>query len=438
MKKRVSNYLKTLITFCLLLIATMGKAQNIGINVTGATPNAKAMLDIDATGMATKGGLLIPRLTTAERNAITAPIPMSLLIYNTTTNCFEAWNQTANSWIAFGCITCATPTTPAATAATANTSSSFIANWAAVTGATNYFLDVSTNASFSSFVSGYNNINIGNSTAAGITNLTCNTTYYYRVRAANTCTSSVSANSNTITVTTSGCGGGSGPSNSELAWCGTQGIMKKNLNVGTMISNSVQSNNGIIEKFCYLNDSILCEQYGGMYIWREAMAYNSGVNCDPCGSSGVQGICPTGFHIPTNQEMARYAHCLESTMDPIDTVSLATFQLYQGSNIPVPNTNVGLKMGYRYSDIALGPVDPFIINSTNISKFSALLSGTTGQIFPQSASFWLTQYFYMHTASENGPSLGGVLVLGSAVGNSIQIGFDNKDTFGAAIRCMKD
>ncbi|MFB0925197.1 MAG: FISUMP domain-containing protein [Vicingaceae bacterium] len=31
---------------------------------------------------------------------------MSLLIFNTTTECFEAWNQTSLTWVSFGCIGC--------------------------------------------------------------------------------------------------------------------------------------------------------------------------------------------------------------------------------------------------------------------------------------------------------------------------------------------
>lgn len=47
-------------------------AQQVGISVNGAVPNPDAMLDIDATGLPTNGrrGLLIPRMTEAERLAI--------------------------------------------------------------------------------------------------------------------------------------------------------------------------------------------------------------------------------------------------------------------------------------------------------------------------------------------------------------------------------
>ncbi len=91
-------------------------------------------------------------------------------------------------------------TTPAATAASNITANSFTANWSAVNGATDYWLDVSTTSGFSTFVTGYNMKEVGNVTGFDVTGLDPNTTYYYRVRASNN--TGTSANSNTITVTT--------------------------------------------------------------------------------------------------------------------------------------------------------------------------------------------------------------------------------------------
>jgi FtsP/CotA-like multicopper oxidase with cupredoxin domain len=68
--------------------------------------------------------------------------------------------------------------------ATLITSSGFTANWGVVATATGYFLDVSTNSAFSSFVTGYNNLPVATNTLA-ITGLAPATTYYYRVRARN-------------------------------------------------------------------------------------------------------------------------------------------------------------------------------------------------------------------------------------------------------------
>jgi large repetitive protein len=94
------------------------------------------------------------------------------------------------------------PPDPTATAATGVSTTSFVANWNAVLGATNYFIDVATDNSFSTMVTGWTDINAGAGTSFTVnTNLTAGTNYYYRIRANNV--SGTSGNSGTITVLTS-------------------------------------------------------------------------------------------------------------------------------------------------------------------------------------------------------------------------------------------
>ena len=81
---------------------------------------------------------------------------------------------------------------------------------------------------------------------------------------------------------------------------GTQCWMAKNLNIGTKINViDYQTNNVIIEKYCYGNLESGCDVYGGLYQWDEAMNYSASSNSNP---SQRQGICSFGWHLPSNQE----------------------------------------------------------------------------------------------------------------------------------------
>jgi uncharacterized protein (TIGR02145 family) len=71
--------------------------------------------------------------------------------------------------------------------------------------------------------------------------------------------------------------------------------LKENLNVGTMISGDQEmTDNNIIEKYCKENEPDSCDKYGGLYQWNEMMQYTT--------QQGAQGICPPGWHLPTDEE----------------------------------------------------------------------------------------------------------------------------------------
>ena len=94
----------------------------------------------------------------------------------------------------------ATLSAPIANPATFVASTSFRSNWRSVSGATGYTLDVATNSSFTNYVTGYHNLNVGNALSHSVAGLSPSTTYYYRVRAYNG--NGTSGNSNVVSVTT--------------------------------------------------------------------------------------------------------------------------------------------------------------------------------------------------------------------------------------------
>jgi len=94
---------------------------------------------------------------------------------------------------------------------------------------------------------------------------------------------------------------------------GEQCWLKENLNVGSMITGGTpQANNGIVEKYCYDNNPEFCNLYGGLYDWNEMMNYTT--------IPGAQGICPPGWHIPTDDEWKILEGTVDSQFPTGDTV----------------------------------------------------------------------------------------------------------------------
>ena len=87
--------------------------------------------------------------------------------------------------------------------------------------------------------------------------------------------------------------------------------MKQNLNIGTRIDGSQdQTNNLVIEKYCYNNDEANCNVYGGLYQWNELMNYAPSSDANP---SSCPGICPTGWHFPSDAEWCMVTQYLDPT-----------------------------------------------------------------------------------------------------------------------------
>lgn len=70
---------KLLTIIALALFSIIGYAQSVGINTP--TPHASSTLDINSTNK----GILIPRMTLAQRNTIALPA-LGLMIYQTDNN----------------------------------------------------------------------------------------------------------------------------------------------------------------------------------------------------------------------------------------------------------------------------------------------------------------------------------------------------------------
>lgn len=83
-----------LFLFLISIPATTLFAQNNNVGIGTTTPNSTAILDVTST---TKG-VLVPRLTTAQRTAISQPA-QGLLVYDTDLECFYYYNTATNAWV---------------------------------------------------------------------------------------------------------------------------------------------------------------------------------------------------------------------------------------------------------------------------------------------------------------------------------------------------
>ncbi|MCF8372510.1 MAG: PKD domain-containing protein [Bacteroidales bacterium] len=177
---------------------------------------------------------------------------------------------------------------------------------------------------------------------------------------------------------------------------GNQCWMEENLNT------THDASGNSITRYCYNNETDSCDIYGGLYTWYTMMNGQSSSSIVP---SGVQGICPEGWHIPSDQEWTNLT-------DYLGGLSVAGGKLKeQGTNYwNSPNTG-----------------------ATNSSGFTGLPGGhknSGGGTYVNmggGANWWST-------------TQGGLGAWYRAIqyNDSVVFRYSNSKTYGFSIRCIKD
>jgi uncharacterized protein (TIGR02145 family) len=194
---------------------------------------------------------------------------------------------------------------------------------------------------------------------------------------------------------------------------GTQTWMAENLNFGTMINSTTstdnQTDNDIIEKYCYSNDSANCTTYGGLYQWDEMMQYVT--------TEGTQGVCPTGWHLPTDAEWKTLEIELGMTQPQADGTG------FRG-------TDQGSQLASNEPLWTNGLLDQN--GAFGSSGFTGLPGGyrfTSGSFFDQSfsAGFW--------SSSESG---GNALFRQLSFGDPKVYRLVSSKSYGFSVRCVQD
>ena len=174
---------------------------------------------------------------------------------------------------------------------------------------------------------------------------------------------------------------------------GNQCWLRENLDIGTRIDGSQpQTNNNTIEKYCYDDNPVNCNTYGGLYQWNEAMQYVT--------SQGAKGICPTGWHIPTLAEF----------------MTLGAAVVGDGNALKAVEQGTGGGAG------------------TNTSGFSALLAGD--RFFAGDFENLGYEAYYWSSKEYDGSNASHLDLYYDD--NLIYLGLNDYKEYGFSVRCLKD
>ncbi len=144
---------------------------------------------------------------------------------------------------------------------------------------------------------------------------------------------------------------------------GAQWWMQENLDAGTYVPvGTNQSDDGIIQKYCYDDNVLNCDTFGGFYLWKEAMQHTQSDEGNP----GItRGVCPAGWHLPTDDEWMEMEMHLGMSIEEANKYSA-----WRG-------TDEGGKLKSTGTDFWSEPNT----GATNISGFTALPVGSGGSSF---------------------------------------------------------
>ncbi|NQV02607.1 MAG: hypothetical protein HQ542_08180, partial [Bacteroidia bacterium] len=188
---------------------------------------------------------------------------------------------------------------------------------------------------------------------------------------------------------------------------GTQCWLKENLDVGVMINGNLdQTDNEIIEKYCYNNEPDSCIIYGGLYQWDEIMEYTT--------MEGIQGICPPGWIIPTDNDW-----CILENFVDAGTVPCTTFG-YRGTDA-----------GGNLKEAGTTHWNPPNLGATNSSDFTALPAGH----LPSSGTFNSNRYeiFFWTSSVFGNPLVRSLYYELSTIRRA-----NDFPNVGYSLRCLKD
>lgn len=192
----------------------------------------------------------------------------------------------------------------------------FIANWLASEGATGYYLDVATDALFTSMVGGYDGLDVGNVLLKLVSGLSDGVQYFYRVRAYNEIGTSLNSNSKDIT---------------------TDIIPVTEVVIGTQTWQTYNVSDNIPGSRVYLDNETLRSEYGGLYSWSMIAA--------------IEAANP-GYHVPTIAELTTLVNFLGGASVAGGHLKESGYEHWTTPNTGADNTSGFTALGCGYYSAA--------------------------------------------------------------------------------------
>ncbi|MCQ2285110.1 MAG: hypothetical protein MJZ57_09440, partial [Bacteroidales bacterium] len=262
--------------------------------------------------------------------------------------------------------------------------------------------------------------------SSSITGLSANTTYYVRAYATNSVGTAYGSQISFTPAAGQPCPGVATVTDYDgntynTVQIGQQCWMKENLKTthysdGTSISLGSSTSTTTAYRYYPNNDSSNVSTYGYLYNWPAVMQNSSSSSANP---SGVQGICPTGWHVPSDAEWTQLTDYVSSQS-----------QYVCGSNSTYIAKALASTTGWNsYSGTCCVGNDP---SGNNATGFSAVPAGRrlTGNFydFGRLANFW--------SATQSDDSFAWYRYLG--YDGSGVYSYDDTKNYGFSVRCLRD
>lgn len=251
---------------------------------------------------------------------------------------------------------------PVATAGTNVVSTGFRANWNTVNNATKYRLDVSTTSTFSMYVTGFSNLDVGNVLYYNVSGLSLGT-YYFRVRAENSYGQSIHSNTITVAITPS----------TQASNIGFTGITHKSMSI-----NWTRGNGTLCKVFMLAGTSGTPSPSNGTD-YTANILFGTGSQIGTSGWYCVYSGTGTSVNVRNLLKNTSYRVMVCET----GSETSPAYNVTTGTNIANTSTNTGNQANnLSFTDVQ--PISMKInwINGTGTKRCVFMKSGTTGTAVP--------------------------------------------------------